>query len=180
MLQVRSISSPVVCGEAPGRAGCPPAARGVSHQSRSPCCSLWWSSWIWPEGGCSPWRESPHSRLWARSAACGEELTEEQELPPVGDPCWSSLFRKDCTPWYGPLLEKLLKNCSLWEACPGPVQEGLCPVGGAPCWSGADSDREGAMETNHSGLTTAPIHLHCSGRGGGRGWMGGRFFLVYF
>ena len=34
---------------------------------------------------------------------------------PVGDPHWSSLFLKDCTPWMGPMLEQFVKNCSAWE-----------------------------------------------------------------
>ena len=33
----------------------------------------------------------------------------------MGDPRWSSLFLKDCTPWMGPMLEQFMKNCSLWE-----------------------------------------------------------------
>lgn len=33
----------------------------------------------------------------------------------VGDPCWSSLFLKDYTPWKGPTLEQFLENFSPWE-----------------------------------------------------------------
>ena len=33
----------------------------------------------------------------------------------MGDPCWSSLFLKDCTPWMGPMLEQFVKSCSPWE-----------------------------------------------------------------
>ena len=33
----------------------------------------------------------------------------------MGDPHWSSLFLKDCTPWEGPMLEQFVKNCSPWE-----------------------------------------------------------------
>ena len=36
-------------------------------------------------------------------------------VAPGGDPCWSSLFLKDSTPWKGPTLEQFMKNCSLWE-----------------------------------------------------------------
>ncbi|GAB0184576.1 hypothetical protein GRJ2_000922900 [Grus japonensis] len=32
-----------------------------------------------------------------------------------GDPHWSSLFLKDCTPWERPTLEQFVKNCSPWE-----------------------------------------------------------------
>ena len=33
----------------------------------------------------------------------------------MGDPRWSSLLLKVCTPWEGPTLEQLVKNCSPWE-----------------------------------------------------------------
>ena len=62
MLQAHSTSSPAACGEAPGGAGCPPAAHGSPmeqistlqppHGWRSPR----WSRWMWPGGGCGPWR----------------------------------------------------------------------------------------------------------------------------
>ncbi|KAK4825631.1 hypothetical protein QYF61_001416 [Mycteria americana] len=39
---------------------------------------------------------------------------------PAGDPCWSSAFLKDCSPWKGPMLKQLVKNYSLWE---GPMLE---------------------------------------------------------
>ena len=32
-----------------------------------------------------------------------------------GNPCWSSLFLKDCTPWEGATLGQFMKSCSLWE-----------------------------------------------------------------
>ena len=38
----------------------------------------------------------------------------------MGDPHWSSLCLKDCTPWKGPTLEQFVKNCALWE---GPTLE---------------------------------------------------------
>lgn len=61
--------------------------------------------------------ESPHqSRLPAGAETCGEELMQEhlfwQELKPMGNPHWSSLFLKDCAPWEGPMLEQFMKNCS--------------------------------------------------------------------
>jgi len=34
---------------------------------------------------------------------------------PLGDPHWSSLFLKDCTPWEGPTLGQFVKSCSPWE-----------------------------------------------------------------
>ena len=39
---------------------------------------------------------------------------------PAGDPRWSSVLLKDCTPWKGPMLEQFVKNCSPWE---GPTLE---------------------------------------------------------
>ncbi|GAB0183574.1 zinc finger and BTB domain-containing protein 5 [Grus japonensis] len=53
------------------------------------------------------------------AAAHGEDPTQEQvfwqDTWPMGDPCWSSPFLKDCTPWKGPMLEQFVKNWSLWE-----------------------------------------------------------------
>ena len=58
-------------------------------------------SWqdLWPHGERSP--------RWSRFAG--------RTCDPMGDPRWSSLFLKDCTPWKGPTMEQFLKNCSLWE-----------------------------------------------------------------
>lgn len=44
----------------------------------------------------------PHGR----AAGCASEPQ------PLGDPCWSSLFLKDCTPRYRRVLEKLLMSCN--------------------------------------------------------------------
>jgi len=38
----------------------------------------------------------------------------------MADPCWSSLFLKDCSLWEGPTLGQFVKNCSPWE---GPTLE---------------------------------------------------------
>ena len=58
-------------------------------------------SWqdLWTRGETSP--------RWSRFAG--------RTCDPVGDPRWSSLFLKDCTPWKGPMLEQFMKKCSLWE-----------------------------------------------------------------
>ena len=50
-----------------------------------------------------------------------------------GGPSWSSPFLKDCTPWYGPAMEHLLKNCGPWEAhigltCAEPASPRRDPV----------------------------------------------------
>ena len=64
----------------------------------SPC-----SSRLLP-GPAEPWREEPTL-----------EQVYWQGLWPRGDPRWSSLFLKDCTPWKGPTLGQFMKSCSLWE-----------------------------------------------------------------
>ena len=33
----------------------------------------------------------------------------------MADPCWSSLFLKDCSLWEGPALKQFMKNCIPWE-----------------------------------------------------------------
>ena len=45
-------------------------------------------------------------------------MPEQVDVPkggcdPMGDPCWSSLFLKDCILWKGPMLEPFMKSCSL-------------------------------------------------------------------
>jgi len=57
----------------------------------------WQDLWTHEEG-------SPHQSRFAG-----------RTCDPVGDPHWSSLFLKGCSPWEGLTLEKLLKNCLLWE-----------------------------------------------------------------
>ena len=51
----------------------------------------------------------------------------------MGDPRWSSLFLKDCTPWEGPTLEQLVEDCLPWEG----------PHAGA----GQERQEDGAAET---------------------------------
>jgi len=86
---------------------------------------------------CSPWR--PHAgaggclkeavTLWGAHTGAGswQALQTHGERSPrrsriagracdsVGDPRWSSLFLRDCTPWEGPTLGQFVKSCSLWE-----------------------------------------------------------------
>jgi len=33
----------------------------------------------------------------------------------MGDPCWSSLFLKDCMPWNGPTLEQFVQGHLPWD-----------------------------------------------------------------
>ena len=88
------------------------------------------------ESTCSPWRTPHQSRgrhlkeavapweahtgasswqdLWTR----GERSPRQSRFAgrtcdPVGDPRWSSLLLKVCTPWERLMLEKFVKDCLL-------------------------------------------------------------------
>jgi len=87
---------------------------------------------------CSPWK-GPHTGAggclkeavtpWgarAGAGSCQDLRTYGERSPPwsrfagracdpMGDPRWSSLFLKDCTPWEGPTLGPFVKSCSPWE-----------------------------------------------------------------
>ena len=67
----------------------------------------WQDLWICGE-------RSPH---WSRFSGRTCDL--------VGDPRWSNVFLKDCSPWEGPTLEQFVKNCSPWE---GPTLEKFVEV----------------------------------------------------
>ncbi|KAK4828799.1 hypothetical protein QYF61_000856 [Mycteria americana] len=73
----------------------------------------------------------------------------------MGDPCWSSLFLKDCAPWKGPILEQFVKNFSLWE---GPTLEkfveGCFPWEGPHAGAEEECEEEGAAETTGLGRLT--------------------------
>lgn len=44
--------------------------------------------------------------LWRKAPTFG------QDMSPMGDAAWwSILFLEDCTPWKGPVLEQLIKDC---------------------------------------------------------------------
>lgn len=81
-----SRDSPVACGEDHTEADCPNAAYGGPQCSRySSCCPRMTphqSRWIHPEWNCSPWRACARAGFW-------------QELRPMWDPNWSSLFLED-------------------------------------------------------------------------------------
>ena len=64
--------------------------------------SLCWSRLL--AGPVDPWKRSP---WWNRFAG--------RTRDPTGDPRWSSLFLKDCSPWKGPMLEQFVKDCLPWE-----------------------------------------------------------------
>ena len=74
-----------------------------------------------PEGGCDtvvslPWRAGSWQDLWTRGerSPCWRRFAG-RTCDPMGDPYWSSLFLKDCTPWEGLMLEQLGENCLPWE-----------------------------------------------------------------
>ncbi|KAK4828876.1 hypothetical protein QYF61_001004 [Mycteria americana] len=103
--------------------------------------------------GADSWQElQPMDRSPCRSRFSG------RTSDPVGDPCWSSLFLKNCTLWKGPTLEQFVKNCSLWE---GPTMEKLMkdsilwegPHGGAR----EEHEEEGVAETKCYELTPTRI-----------------------
>ncbi|GAB0181680.1 EH domain-containing protein 4 [Grus japonensis] len=93
-----------------GGAEIPPVARGGPHTGAGGC----------PKEAVTPWKAhagaSSLQDLWTRgerSPHQGRFAGRTCDL--MGDPRWSSLFLKVCTPWEGPTLEQLVKNCSPWE-----------------------------------------------------------------
>ncbi|GAB0210393.1 zinc finger and BTB domain-containing protein 5 [Grus japonensis] len=73
-----------------------------------------------PEGGCGPWEAHAGASSWQDLWPRGERNPRQSRFAgrtcdPMGDPRWSSLFLKVCTPWEGPTLEQLVKNRSLRE-----------------------------------------------------------------
>jgi len=93
-------------------------------QSKRMCLKEVVTPWR-PHIGAGSWQDlwayaerSPH---WSRIA--------DRTCDPMWDPCWSSLFRKDCIPWKGHtleqfvncspseelMLEKFMEDCLLWE-----------------------------------------------------------------
>jgi len=97
-----------------------------------------WRSMVEQISTCSLWK-GPHARAggclkeavtpWgarARAGSCQDLWTHRERSPrwnrfagracdPVGDPRWSSLFLKDCTPWKGTTLGQFVKSCSPWK-----------------------------------------------------------------
>jgi len=70
-----------------------------------------------PKGSCDCGKPTLEQ---APSRTCGERSPHKepvcwQDFRPHKDPCWSSLFQKNCTLWKGPILEQFVKNCSPLE-----------------------------------------------------------------
>ena len=97
---------------------------------------------LWPHGERSP--------CWSRFAGRTGDL--------VGDPRWSSLLLKGCTPWKGPTLKQLVKNCSPWEGLTLEKFVKDCFLWVGP-HTGAEEEHEeeGAVKTTCDELTTTPI-----------------------
>lgn len=87
----------------------------------------WWRSWwgrqapcslqrfmVEQRSACSPCKIA-HQRRWMPKRVCDPEAHAEadswQDLWPMRDPCWNSLFLKDCTVWKGPTLQSLTALC---------------------------------------------------------------------
>lgn len=65
-----------------------------------------------------------------------QEQVFRQHMSPMGDAaCWNILFLEDCTPWKGPVLDQLIKDC--------PKQR--------------RSNRDNVLQSDHNPLSTA----HC-------------------
>jgi len=94
------------------------------HGGADITCSLWKGPHA-EAGGClkeavTPWGDSTGAGLCQDLRTRGERSPCRSRFvgracDPMGDPCWSSLLLKDCTPWKGPTLGKFLKSCSPWE-----------------------------------------------------------------
>ena len=73
-----------------------------------------------PKEAVTPWEARAGPGSWQDLRTRGERSPRWSRFAgrtcdPMGDPRWSSLFLKDCTPWKGPTLEQFVKNCSPWE-----------------------------------------------------------------
>ena len=117
--------SPAACGEDHREAGCPSAVHGGPWWSRNPSAPRGRDPMLEqvdvPKGRCDPMGSLRCSRLLAGLVDPWRERSPRQSrfagraCDPTGDPCWSTLLLKDCTPWKGPMLGQFVKNCSPWE-----------------------------------------------------------------
>lgn len=106
--------SPEVCGADHGEVSVPlqpvEVHGGAWRRSQSRCMPEAAAILLETHTGAGSWKNlwnhgksSPH---WSRSAG--------RTFDPTVDPCFSSLFFKDCILWKGPMLE-FVKTCSSWE-----------------------------------------------------------------
>lgn len=107
-----------------GEADCAPTAHGGPHTAASECTER-------------------------KLLSLKNQSMQEQALPHVEDPYWSSLFLKLCTLWYGPIAEAILEELqSVGRSHDRTVHEGLYPMGRTPSWSRAKDDEQGVVEKN--------------------------------
>lgn len=107
--------------------------------------------------------EGPHAAAgWhaVKKAAAPRECTMQQvfwqELWPLGDLHWSSMFLMDCTPWWSSFWRTVFSGIQVGAVC-----EELYPMGDTSWWS------RGRMWGGRSSgeLTTTPIlHISCIAR----------------
>ena len=87
------------------------------------------------------WEACTGAVSWQDLQICGERNPRSRffgrTCDPVGDPRWSTVLLKDCTPWKGPMLEQCASEGlhALGGTHAGEVCGGLSPMGGTPCWS---------------------------------------------
>jgi len=135
--------SPPARDEDHGEAGCAPAAHGGPQWSRSPLTAP-----AGPHagaGGCPQeavtlWGHHAGAGSWQGLRTLGERSPRRSRFAgracdPVGDPRWSSLFLKDCTPWEGLTGAVCEELQPVGRTHIGEVQAELSPVGGTLCWS---------------------------------------------
>jgi len=84
----------------PMERGCHAGAGRCSKEAVTP-----WGAHAGPSSCQDRWTHGERSPRWSRLAG--------RACDPMGDPCWSSLLLKDCTPWEGPTLEQFVENCLL-------------------------------------------------------------------
>ncbi|GAB0186109.1 hypothetical protein GRJ2_001076200 [Grus japonensis] len=74
------------------------------------------SRWRHLKEAVTPWEAHAGTSSWQDLWPHGERSRfAVRTCDPMGDPRWSSLLLKVCTPWKGPMLEQFVKNCSPWE-----------------------------------------------------------------
>ncbi|GAB0179066.1 zinc finger and BTB domain-containing protein 5 [Grus japonensis] len=121
-----------------------------------------------PEGGCGLWEAHAGASSWQDLWTHGERSSRQSRFAgrtcdPVGDPRWSSLLLKVCTPWkrlnVGAVGEELQP---VGRTHVGEVWEGLSPMRDTSLEQGQSvrsppPEEEGAAETTCDELTTTPI-----------------------
>lgn len=82
-----------------------------------------------------PWEAHTGAGSWQDLPTCGEEPMLDQ-LFPMGDPQWSSLFLHGCTPWKGPTTGAFCEELQpVGRTRAGDVHGGLSLVSGTLHWS---------------------------------------------